>query len=143
MLMRTDPFRELDRLTQQAYGGEGGGARPLAIPMDAYREGDSFIVAFDLPGMDVSSIDVAVERNVLTVRAERRAAAGDQAAYQVAERPQGEFSRQLFLGDTLDTEKIEAGYDDGVLTLRIPVSEQAKPRRIPVERAESAQVIDA
>src|SRR5690242_5927495 len=104
MLMRTDPFRELDRLTQQVFGNSSGTwSRPTAMPMDAYRSGDEFVVAFDLPGVDPGAIDLDVERNVLTVKAERRpVASGDNVEMQVAERPLGVFSRQLFLGDTLD-----------------------------------------
>ncbi|OAH12715.1 Hsp20/alpha crystallin family protein [Streptomyces jeddahensis] len=129
MLMRTDPFRELDRLTQQVFGTV---ARPAAMPMDAYRSGDDFVVHFDLPGIDPDSIDLDVERNVLTVHAERRSPAPEDAEMIAAERPTGSFSRQLFLGESLDTERIDASYDAGVLTLRIPVAEQAKPRKIQI-----------
>jgi HSP20 family protein len=134
MLMRTDPFRELDRLTQQMLGsGTGTWSRPTAMPMDAYRAGEQFVVLFDLPGVDPEAIDLDVERNVLTVKAERRpAVTGEQVEMQVAERPLGVFSRQLFLGETLDTEHIEAGYEAGVLTLRIPIAEKAKPRKIAI-----------
>ena len=139
MLMRTDPFRELDRLTQQVFGNvPGTWSRPTAMPMDAYRVGDEFVVAFDLPGVSPDAIELDVERNVLTVKAERRpTAAGDNVEMQVAERPLGAFSRQLFLGDTLDTDHIDASYDAGVLTLRIPIAERAKPRRISVTGGES------
>jgi len=139
MLMRTDPFRELDRLTQQVLGNvPGTWSRPTAMPMDAYRVGDEFVVVFDLPGVSPEAIDLDVERNVLTVKAERRpTAAGDGVEMQVAERPLGVFSRQLFLGDTLDIEHVTASYDAGVLTLRIPVAEQAKPRKIEISAAES------
>jgi HSP20 family protein len=134
MLMRTDPFRELDRLTQHVLGNASGTwSRPTAMPMDAYRDGDRFVVAFDLPGVSPDAIDLDVERNVLTVKAERRpTVTGQQVEMQVAERPLGVFSRQLFLGDTLDTEHIEAGYEAGVLTLRIPIAEKAKPRKIAI-----------
>ncbi|MEU6539419.1 Hsp20/alpha crystallin family protein [Streptomyces sp. NPDC047000] len=128
MLMRTDPFREFDRLAQQVMGA----ARPAAMMMDAYRAGDDFIVHFDLPGIDPETIDLDVERNVLNVHAERRNPAPKDAEMIVAERPTGVFSRQLFLGDTLDTERIDASYEAGVLTLRIPVAEQAKPRKIQI-----------
>jgi HSP20 family protein len=128
MLMRTDPFREFDRLTQQVFGA----ARPAAMQMDAYQAGDDLIVHFDLPGIDPETIDLDVERNVLSVRAERRSPAPEGAEMIAAERPTGTFTRQLFLGDTLDTERIDASYDAGVLTLRIPVAEQAKPRRIQI-----------
>ncbi len=127
MLMRTDPFRELDRLTQQLAGTA---ARPAAMAMDAYRQGDSFVVQFDLPGVDPASIDVDVERNVLSVRAERKPPAGEDVQLLANERPTGTFSRQLFLGEALDTERVEASYDAGVLSLRIPVAEKAKPRKI-------------
>ncbi len=140
MLMRTDPFRELDRLTQQMFGNQGTWSRPTAMPMDAYRAGEQFVVAFDLPGVSPESIELDVERNVLTVKAERRPTdTGDNVEMQVAERPLGVFSRQLFLGDTLDTEHIEASYDAGVLTLRIPIAEKAKPRKIAIAHAESEQ----
>ena len=131
MLMRTDPFRELDRLTQQALGTNGTLARPSVMPMDAWRDGDTFHVEFDLPGVNPDSIDLDVERNVVTVRAERSLRASD-ADLIAAERPRGIFSRQLILGDNLDTEHISASYDSGVLTLRIPVAEQAKPRKISI-----------
>lgn len=128
MLMRTDPFRELDRLTQQVLGTS---ARPAVMPMDAWRDGDTFHVEFDLPGVDQESINLDVERNVLTIRAERPVAepAGEQIA---AERPRGVFSRQLILGDNLDLDKITASYSDGVLRLQIPVAEKAKPRKIQI-----------
>jgi len=131
MLMRTDPFRELDRLTQQVFGTSGTLARPSAMPMDAWREGDTFHVEFDLPGVNPDSIDLDVERNVVTVRAERPARASD-AELIAAERPRGVFSRQLVLGDNLDLDRIQAGYRDGVLKLVIPVAEKAKPRKITI-----------
>ncbi|MEC3916406.1 Hsp20/alpha crystallin family protein [Nocardia sp. CDC160] len=130
MLMRTDPFRDLDRLTQQVFGTP---ARPVVMPMDAWREGDEFFVEFDLPGIDPDSLDLDVERNVITVRASRPEL--DQSRSMIAaERTRGEFSRQLFLGENLDTEQIRADYTDGVLRLTIPVAEQAKPRKIAVAR---------
>jgi HSP20 family protein len=134
MLMRTDPFRELDRLTQQVFGNnQGSWSRPTAMPMDAYRSGEQFVVSFDLPGVDPDAIELDVERNVLTVKAERRpVVTGEHVEMQVAERPIGVFSRQLFLGDTLDTDHIDASYDAGVLTLRIPIAEKAKPRKITI-----------
>jgi HSP20 family protein len=129
MLIRTDPFRDLDRLTQQVFGTA---ARPAAMPMDAYRQGDTFYVHFDLPGVRSGSIDLTVEQNVLTVRAERFTEQPDDAEMLVAERPAGTFTRQVFLGDTLDAENIGADYSAGVLTLTIPVHEAAKPRSIQV-----------
>ena len=141
MLMRTDPFRELDRLTQQVLGNAAGTwSRPSAMPMDAWRAGDSFVVAFDLPGVDPEAIELDVERNVLTVKAERRPVAiGEQVEMQVAERPLGVFSRQLFLGETLDAERIDAHYEAGVLTLRIPIAEKAKPRKISISAGDAGQ----
>lgn len=132
MLMRTDPFRDLDRLTQQVLGTA---ARPAAMLMDAYRKGDMFLVQFDLPGVDPGSIDLTVEHNVLTVSAERVAHEAEGVEMVIGERPKGRFTRQLFLGETLDTDNITAHYDAGVLTLTIPVAEQAKPRRVKIESA--------
>lgn len=133
--MRTDPFRELDRLTQQLLRGNGTLANPAVMPMDAWRDGDTFVVEFDLPGVARDAIELDVERNVVTVRAERPAR-NEAQEMLAAERARGTFSRQLVLGDNLDTERIEASYDAGVLTLRIPVAEQAKPRRIEIAGAE-------
>ena len=142
MLMQTDPFRELDRLTQ-ALGASGTLARPSVMPMDAWRDGDTFHVEFDLPGIKPESIDLDVERNVVTVKAERPPRASD-ADLIAAERPRGVFSRQLILGDNLDTEHIDAAYDTGVLTLKIPVAEKAKPRKITISsRDEDRQAIHA
>ena len=143
MLMRTDPFRELDRLAQQFFGATGTTARPAVMPMDAYRSGSEYVVEFDLPGVAPDSIDLDVERNVLTVRAERRSDYGDDVEMQVSERPRGVFSRQLFLGDILDAEHIQAGYDAGVLTVRIPIAEQAKPRKIEITGGGEAKQINA
>ena len=138
MLMRTDPFRELDRLTQQVFGVAG---RPVMMPMDAYRQGDRFFVHFDLPGVDPSSIDLTVEKNVLTVKAERAATGTDGAETLVAERPVGTFTRQLFLGDTLDADRIEADYSAGVLSITIPVHEAAKPRKVEITSADQQQAL--
>ena len=139
MLMRTDPFREFDRLSQQFFGNsQGTWSRPTAMPMDAYRVGDEFVVAFDLPGVSADAIELDVERNVLTVKAERRPTVEtEHVEMQVAERPLGVFTRQLFLGDTLDADHISAHYDAGVLTLRIPVAPQAKPRKISISHSEN------
>lgn len=131
MLMRTDPFRDFDRIAQQAFNPSGTAARPAAMPMDAWREGDAFVVEFDLPGVSVDSIDLDVERNVLTVKAERPSLSGGQETI-AAERSRGIYSRQLILGDNLDTSKIEASYEAGVLRLAIPVAEQAKPRKVTI-----------
>ncbi|MFH0521381.1 Hsp20/alpha crystallin family protein [Streptomyces sp. M41] len=132
MLMRTDPFRDLDRLAQQLMG-PGTWSRPATMAMDAYREGDEYVVAFDLPGVSPEAIDIDVERNMLTVKAERRPMAKtDNVQMELSERPLGAFSRQIVLADTLDTEHIKADYEAGVLTLRIPIAERAKPRKITI-----------
>jgi HSP20 family protein len=143
MLMRTDPFRELDRVAQQLFGATGTTARPAVMLMDAYRDGEQFVVHFDLPGVDPASIDLDVERNVLTVKAERTPTYGEDVELQVAERPRGVFSRQLFLGDTLDADRIQASYDAGVLTLRIPIAEKAKPRKIEIAGGSGPKKINA
>jgi HSP20 family protein len=130
MLMRTDPFRDLDRLTQQLLGTS---ARPSAMPMDAWREQDRFVIEFDLPGVSPDSVDLDVERNVLTVTAQRPAL-DDKTEFLAAERPRGVFSRQLVLGDNLDLDRVDAAYRDGVLRLMIPVAEKAKPRKIAISR---------
>lgn len=142
MLMRTDPFREFDRLVQQVAGTP---SRPAVMPMDAYRNEDTFLVQFDLPGVEADSIDLTVEKNVLTVHAERsRPTGNDDVEMVVAERPEGTFSRQLFLGETLDTDNIEADYRAGVLSLKIPVAEKAKPRKVAIKGGDDERVaIDA
>jgi HSP20 family protein len=139
MLMRTDPFRDVDRLAQQVLGTA---ARPAVMPMDAWREGDAFIVELDLPGVDPDSLDLDVERNVLTVHA-KRPALDSEREMVAAERPRGVFSRQLFLGETLDTERIEADYSGGVLRLTIPVAEKAKPRRIQISTRDEKKSVNA
>jgi HSP20 family protein len=133
MLMRTDPFRELDRVAQQVFGTA---ARPAAMPIDANRQGEEFVVLFDLPGCDPASISLNVERNLLTVHAER-SRPSDDVELLIGERPTGTFSRQLFLAETLDTERIVANYAEGVLRLRVPVKEQARPRRVDIAVGDS------
>jgi HSP20 family protein len=140
MLMRTDPFRELDRLTQQVLGTT---ARPAAMPMDAYRQGDTFYIHLDVPGVAADSIDLTVEQNVLTIRAERAPVQAEGAQLIVAERPYGTFSRQVFLGETLDAENIGADYAAGVLTVTIPVHDAAKPRSIQVTNSDQKQAVNA
>ena len=139
MLMRSDPFRDIDRWTQQVLGTA---ARPAVMPMDAWRDGDEFIVEFDLPGVTEDSLNLDVERNVLTVRAERPGLNQDREMVS-AERPRGVFSRQLFLGENLDPDRIEASYHNGVLRLSIPVAEKAKPRRIKVAGSDEKRSINA
>jgi HSP20 family protein len=129
MLLRFDPFRDFDRLAEQMLG-TGRTARPM--PMDVYRSGDHYVLHFDLPGIDPSSVDLSVEDNVLTVRADRPGRSTDGVEFLVAERPTGEFSRQLVLGNGLDLSGIAATFDAGVLTVTIPVAETAKPRKISI-----------
>jgi HSP20 family protein len=140
MLMRTDPFRDFDRLTEAVLGTR---ARPAVMPMTAYREDGNFVVHLDLPGATSDSIDLTVEQNVLTVHAERKPPVGDNAERVVDERSYGVFSRQLFLGDTLDSEQLSATYDAGVLTLRIPIAEKAKPRKVEITAGGSPKEINA
>src|SRR5579859_8216812 len=140
MLMRFDPFREFDRLAEQAMAGT---RTPRAFPMDAYRRGDEFVVSFDLPGMEPGKIDLTVEQNVLTIKAERRVQAEEGDEWIAAERPYGTFTRQLFLGDTLDVARLQANYEAGVLALHIPVAESAKPRKVRIAGATDTLVIEA
>lgn len=138
MLMRFDPFRDLDRLTQNLWNGDV--RRLNGVPMDAYRKGGQFLVHFDVPGVDPNSIELTVEKNVLTVSAERTRQWGDDVEeVVVSERPVGSFSRQLFLGETLDPDHIEASCENGVLTLRIPVAEAAKPRKVEITSSGNGQ----
>lgn len=131
-LMRFDTFRDLDRLAQQMFTGNGGPSTARSMPLDAFRRGDQFVINLDLPGVDPASIDLSVEKNVLTVRAERSWSPADGDEVLITERPQGSFTRQLFLGDNLDTDKVTANYDRGVLCVTIPVAEAAKPRRVQI-----------
>jgi HSP20 family protein len=141
MLMRTDPFRDMDRLAQQLWGLNDR-SRPASMPIDAYRRGDHFVVQFDIPGVDSESIELTVEQNVLTVKADRSRSVSEGDEVIVSERPYGSFTRQLFLGETLDTDNIEAHYEAGVLTLTLKVAEQAKPRRVAVTSSEGQKAID-
>jgi HSP20 family protein len=138
MTIDYDPFHRLDELRDRLLSG---GRTPISFPMDAYRRGDEFLVHLDLPGVEPDTIDVAVENQVLTVSAERRSEHHEGDQFLVSERPQGRFQRQLRLGSTIDTEAIAASYDDGVLTLTLPVSERAKPRQIQVGRGGGQQQI--
>src|SRR3984893_12425769 len=138
MLMRPDPFRDLDRFAQHVLGTA---ARPAVMPMDAWREGERFVVEFDLPGIDANSLDIDIERSVVTVRAERPAVDPNREML-ATERPRGVFSRQLVLGENLDTDRIEASYHEGVLSLRIPVAERAKPRKITIGRGDGQRTLD-
>lgn len=138
MLMRTDPFREFDRIANQVFGTP---ARPAPMPIDAFRSGDTFVVELDLPGVSAESIDLTVERNVLTVHGKRERQTAEAAEMIVSERTFGTFSRQLFLGDTLDADRVSASYVDGVLRLEIPVAEQAKPRKVEIRAASQPEAL--
>jgi HSP20 family protein len=131
MSISFDPFNRLDELRDQLLSG---GRTPQSFPMDAYRRGDDFFVHLDLPGVQPETVDITVENQIMTVTAERRFEQREGDEFIVSERPQGRFSRQLRLGATIDTEKIAASYEDGVLTLTLPVSERARPRQIQVGR---------
>jgi len=135
MLMRFDPFRELDRFTQQLAGPRQW------MPMDAYRKDDHVYVHFDLPGVDPDSIELTVERNSLSVSAERNWVYADTIDVLASERPQGKVSRQLLLGENLDLDHLEANYDKGVLTLSIPVAASAKPRKVQVGSADAPREV--
>jgi HSP20 family protein len=144
LLVRSEPYRDFDRLFQQLMGDSSRRVTSVGIPMDAYRKQDQFLLQFDVPGVDSESIELTVDNNTLTVKAERQApvlAEGIEAL--VAERPHGVFTRQILLGDNLDTSKIDAQFSDGVLTLSIPVAEEAKPRRIDIRHDSSKSEIMA
>jgi HSP20 family protein len=132
-VLRFEPSRDFDRLAEQMAAGLRG--TPRSVPMDAYRRGDQFLIHLDLPGVDPDAIELTVEQNVLTIRAERRFEPEEGDEPVVSERPQGTFARQLLLGESLDTDLLEADYDQGVLTLRIPVAAQAKPRRVQITKS--------
>ncbi len=138
-LMRYDPFREMDRFTDQLFGSP---TRSPWMPMDAVRRGDHVEITFDVPGVNPDDIDVSVERNVLTVKAERSwwPAEGDELLAR--ERPQGSYTRQVMLGDSLDPDRLEAHYEHGVLRLSVPVAEQAKPRRVSIKSARDSEAVD-
>ncbi|HVF20576.1 MAG TPA: Hsp20/alpha crystallin family protein [Mycobacteriales bacterium] len=138
MLLRFDPLREIDRLTEQMVSGT---RTARMVPMDVYRRGDSYVVELDLPGVDPSTIDLSIDRNTLTVRAERRPSAREGEEVLVAERPQGAFTRQLALGDGLDTESVMADCINGVLRLTIPVAPAAKPRKVEIKAGSGQQSI--
>lgn len=142
-LVRSDPFRDVDRLFQQLWASQANG-RSMAMPMDAYRKQDSFLIRLDLPGVDSDSVELTVEDNVLTIKAQRPAPAGSEDIETViAERPFGTFTRQVILGTNLDTERIQAEYEAGVLTVAIPVAERAKARRIEVTPRSDSKVVSA
>ena len=135
MLLRYDPFRDFDRWSRELFSAAQGGPTQGWMPMDAIRRGDHVVVVLDLPGVDPSSIDLTAEKNVLTVKAERNYQPGEGEQVFLRERPQGAFTRQVFLSENLDLDKIEAHYENGVLAVTIPVSESAKPRKIQISGA--------
>jgi HSP20 family protein len=132
-----NPFSDFDRLAEQVRSA--GARTPRSVPMDAYRRGEQFFIHLDLPGVDPDAIELTVEQNVLTIRAERRFESEEGDELLISERPQGAFTRPLLLGETVDTDRLEADYDQGVLTLRIPVVEAVKPRRVPITKSGSGQ----
>ena len=140
MLMRFDPFRELDRVADQV---DQAFRRSSAVPMDAVRHGDQVFINFDLPGVDPEAVDVTVERDVLTVHAARRFERSEGDEVLANERPQGTFTRRVLLGDSLDTSRLEAAYDHGVLSITIPVAEKAQPRKITVGGEQARTAIEA
>lgn len=141
-LVRSDPFREIDRFFQQAFGGPG--ERSWGMPMDAYRKDDRFLLQLDVPGIAADAVELTVDNNVLTIKATRHAPTMQEGVEPViAERPWGEFTRQVLLGNNLDVSRIQADYDSGVLTVSIPVAEHAKPRRIDVSVREGSSAVAA
>ena len=140
-LVRSDPFREVDRLFQQIWGTQSS-PRSMAMPMDAYRKDDSFLIRVDLPGVENDSIELTVEDDVLTIKAERLAPPNSEGVEQtIAERSFGTFIRQVLLGTKLQTDQIKADYEAGVLTIVIPVAEHAKPRKIAVQSHSDQRVL--
>ncbi|MGC0144651.1 Hsp20/alpha crystallin family protein [Pseudactinotalea sp. Z1732] len=142
MATRIDPFREMDRVFSNALGQVMSSGRSNAMPIDLYRDGDKFVLNMDLPGVDPSSIDVDVEDQTLTIRAERGQAENQQTQWLARERPTGTFARQLMLGSGVSVDRIDASYADGVLSLTIPVAEEAKPRKIEVAHSSNQSRIE-
>jgi HSP20 family protein len=140
MLTRYNPFQELDRLRWHAW--EAQSLRPSAVPVDAYRHGDSFVVTLDLPGVDPKTIDLSVKKDTLTIKAERswQRAEGDEVL--MAERSQGTFARQFFLGELIDRDRIDASYDYGVLTVKLAVAEEAKARKIEITSGAQPKIVE-
>ena len=126
MLMRSDPFSGFDWLTQRRWSSSS------IMPMDAYRQGDEYVVHVDLPGVDPAAIDVRVEHGTVSVMAQRSWDPGDDVRLVTAERPQGSFTRQVFLGQDLDAERVHADYNNGVLTVRAPIREHATTRKVQI-----------
>ena len=142
-MLRFDPFRDIDRFTEQLLGAPAGTARaPRFMPMDLYREADHFVLAADLPGVDPGSVHIDVDNGTLTIKAERSETVGDDVQWLSSERFTGTYMRQLALGDGIDTAKISASYENGVLTVILPVAEKAKPRKIEVNAPADQVVIE-
>jgi len=143
-VLRFDPFRDLDRLTEQMLGAPVGSARtPRFMPMDLYRAADHYVLHADLPGVDPGSVDVSVDNGTLTLRAERSGRTDDSIEWLTNERFTGSYMRQLALGDGVDTDRIAATYENGVLTVTIPLAEKVKPRRIHIDTAPDARVVSS
>ena len=141
-VLRFDPFRDFDRLTEQYLGAPSGSARaPRFMPMDLYRAGDHYVLHADLPGVDPGSVDVGVENNTLTIKAERSERTEDGVQWISSERFTGSYMRQLALGDGIDADKISATYVNGVLTVTLPVAERAKPRRVSISVDDSSTAV--
>ncbi len=135
MAMSFDPFSEIDRIASVLIQSRPG---PRVMPVDLYRDGDRYILSADLPGVDPGSVDIDVDGQLLTIRAQRSAARADGAKWLLQERPAGTYLRQFSIGEGVDSANISASYEDGVLRLVIPVSERAKPRKVQVMTQNSA-----
>jgi HSP20 family protein len=143
-VLRFDPFRDFDRMTEQLLGAQSGSARaPRFMPMDLYRSGDHYVLHADLPGVDPGSVDVNVENGTLTIKAQRSERTEDGVQWISSERFTGTYMRQLSLGEGIDAERISATYLNGVLTVTLPVAERAKPRRVEVSVQDRGTTIEA
>ena len=143
-MLRFDPFRDFDRMTEQLLGVQSGSARaPRFMPMDLYRSGDHYVLHADLPGVDPGSVDVGVENGTLTIKAQRSERTEDGVQWIASERFAGTYLRQVSLSDDIDTDRISATYANGVLTLSLPVTERAKPRRVEIKVDDSSNTIEA
>lgn len=144
-MLRFDPFSDIDAMTKQLLGlGTDTGRVPRFMPVDLYKSGDHYVLLADLPGVDPGSVDVSIDNGTLTLTAERSARSEEGVQWLSSERFSGKFRRQLSLGDGIDTAGIRASYDNGVLSVTIPVAERAKPRRVEISHAGGSQpVIEA
>jgi HSP20 family protein len=143
-VLRFDPFRDFDRMTEQLLGTSAGSARvPRFMPMDLYRSGDHYVLHADLPGIDPGSVDVNVENNTLTIKAQRSERSEDGVQWISSERFTGTYQRQIALGDGIDAEAISATYANGVLTVTLPVAERAKPRKVSISVEDATTPVQA